>query len=497
MLDQVATDAGGGRTAILGSAIAAPSKSMAARLSRWRLIATLQLAEAFAATTFSCIWLNDLISERDGRAVALELIGFAAAVALVLHLVLRSLCAYDFALIVNPWRSSATAAAAWALSTAPLLPWAIELGSHDRVGQIFFSDWLAGGACIVLIRMGNACLIAVLMRARWLGHNVAIVGSGPEAQACAQVLRSSPGGADVVGFIAPGVGSPQGADAEEQFDTIAQLQQLFQTCQVQEVVVATSERDRDRLPDLVRGLLCLPVRIQLWPQSIGIDPEWIAPSACKTGGVPLILARAPPLEGWLWVLKDGQDRLLALLALIFCLPVLLTITVSIWLSNPGPILFRQEREGYGGRRFIIFKFRTMHVSAPRADQLILTAEHDTRVFPLGAILRKTSLDELPQLFNVLRGDMWLVGPRPHSPLATAAGQPYSAAVKQYMARLRVKPGITGLAQVNGWRGTTNTVEQIQRRVAHDLYYIENWSVWLDFKILLKTAVHGFVHRNAY
>jgi lipopolysaccharide/colanic/teichoic acid biosynthesis glycosyltransferase len=119
------------------------------------------------------------------------------------------------------------------------------------------------------------------------------------------------------------------------------------------------------------------------------------------------------------------------------------------------------------------------------------------VFPFGALLRKTSLDELPQLLNVIRGDMWLVGPRPHSPLATAAGQRYSAAVSGYMARLRVKPGITGWAQVNGWRGPTNTLEQIQQRLTHDLHYIEHLSLWFDFKILLRTVIMGFVHENAY
>jgi exopolysaccharide biosynthesis polyprenyl glycosylphosphotransferase len=280
-------------------------------------------------------------------------------------------------------------------------------------------------------------------------------------------------------------------------DEIAALQPLIQANHVQDVIVATAERDRERLPDLVGRLLCLPVRVMLWPQSVGVEAEWVGTSGCKAGGMPLLLASTPPLDGWRWVLKDLQDRSLAFLLLMILLPVLLGIAVLVWISSPGPVLFRQEREGYNGREFVILKFRTMHVAPRKLDQLVLTARQDARIFPLGRILRKTSLDELPQLLNVLRGDMWLVGPRPHSPLATAAGQCYAAAVKQYIGRFRVKPGITGLAQVNGWRGTTNTIEEIQQRVACDLYYIEHWSVLLDLRIVVQTAVKGFVHRNAY
>jgi exopolysaccharide biosynthesis polyprenyl glycosylphosphotransferase len=230
---------------------------------------------------------------------------------------------------------------------------------------------------------------------------------------------------------------------------------------------------------------------------MGMQAEWVASSECKLGGMPLLVASAPPLDGWRWVLKDVQDRVLAFLLLVLCAPALIGIAALIRLSSPGPILFRQEREGYNGSRFVILKFRTMYFAAAEADRLVLTEKDDSRVFPVGALLRKTSLDELPQLLNVLRGDMWLVGPRPHSPLATAAGQCYSAAAKHYLARFRVKPGITGWAQVNGWRGATDTLEQIQQRVVHDLYYIEHWSVWLDFRILLQTACKGFVHQNAY
>jgi exopolysaccharide biosynthesis polyprenyl glycosylphosphotransferase len=358
-------------------------------------------------------------------------------------------------------------------------------------------DWFSGGACIAVVRLGVAYAGNALLRVRWLSHNVAIVGSGSEAQLCAQYLRSDQGGATMVGLIAPENACPIASSCERDLGTISQLQLLIQSRGVDDVIVATSVCDRAHFSDLLSGLLCFPVRVLLWPASIGIEAQWLATSGCKIGEMPLILASVPPLHGWRWVLKDAQDRFLAGFLLIFFLPALLAIAAMVRISSRGPILFRQEREGYNGRQFTIYKFRTMHVAPPDLDRLILTARRDPRIFPLGAVLRKTSLDELPQLFNVLRGDMWLVGPRPHSPLATAAGQRYSVVVKQYMSRCKVKPGITGWAQVNGWRGTTNTIEEIQQRVAHDLYYIENWSSWLDVKIVLQTAVKGFLNRNAY
>ena len=205
-----------------------------------------------------------------------------------------------------------------------------------------------------------------------------------------------------------------------------------------------------------------------------------------------------PISGRRWILKDIQDRTIALVAIIFCLPLLAAIAATIWLAEGGPILFRQHRHGFGGRTFEILKFRTMKDADPSALSagLRLTARGDARVFPVGRFLRQTSLDELPQLFNVVRGDMWVIGPRPHSPLAEVAGRTYAEAVEDYAARYRVKPGITGWAQVNGWRGPTERMDQIKGRVAHDLFYIENWSVWLDLRILLRTA-SSLLHDNAF
>lgn len=206
----------------------------------------------------------------------------------------------------------------------------------------------------------------------------------------------------------------------------------------------------------------------------------------------------PALQGWRARLKRTEDVVLATLALILCAPLMLGIAVWIRLDSPGPVIFRQRRIGLGGRSFAMFKFRTMYVGAPEdALGCRQAVRGDQRVTAAGRFLRRVSLDELPQLFNVLRGEMSLVGPRPHAPGTRAAGRPFEEIVPFYAARHRMRPGMTGLAQVRGWRGETDTEEKIIRRVACDLEYIRCWSVWLDVRLLARTARALLSMQNAY
>jgi exopolysaccharide biosynthesis polyprenyl glycosylphosphotransferase len=204
-----------------------------------------------------------------------------------------------------------------------------------------------------------------------------------------------------------------------------------------------------------------------------------------------------PLSDWRLVAKEIEDVTLGLLLLLFLAPLFAVVALAIKLDSPGPVFFRQRRYGLNNRLIGVYKFRTMHhhLRDVRAERLI--TRNDPRVTRVGAFLRKTSLDELPQLFNVLRGEMSIVGPRPHALSAKAADRLYEEVVAEYAVRHRVKPGITGWAQVNGWRGETDTIEKIQKRVEHDLYYVENWSLALDIKILLLTVFALLKNENAY
>lgn len=203
-----------------------------------------------------------------------------------------------------------------------------------------------------------------------------------------------------------------------------------------------------------------------------------------------------PLDEAAVVLKRLVDIIIALCCLLITLPFMLLIALCIKWDSRGPVFFRQKRLGANNIPFDLLKFRSMYVDRtdPLGEQL--TEVDDPRITRVGKILRRTSMDELPQLINVLRGDMSLVGPRPHPLAANAAGIPYARAISDYPIRHRVKPGITGWAQVNGWRGETVTVEQIRRRVEHDLYYIENWSLAFDFLILGRTVFAVLSRENA-
>ena len=204
-----------------------------------------------------------------------------------------------------------------------------------------------------------------------------------------------------------------------------------------------------------------------------------------------------PIDGWHGEAKRLIDIVIALAGLaLFALPMLLA-ALLIKLESPGPVLFRQRRIGLGNQGFEVLKFRTMYHVETRQAQLRQTARHDPRVTRIGALLRRTSGDELPQLFNVLRGEMSIVGPRPHAPGTCAGNTPFELVTPFYHARHSVRPGLTGLAQVRGWRGETDTEEKLLHRLEADLEYIEHWSLWRDLTIVARTIVSVLGMRNAY
>jgi putative colanic acid biosynthesis UDP-glucose lipid carrier transferase len=217
-------------------------------------------------------------------------------------------------------------------------------------------------------------------------------------------------------------------------------------------------------------------------------------SVSEVLGIPAInLAASPVTELEIWP-KLVFDRLFAAAVLLMMLPLFVGIAIMVKASSPGPVLFRQRRKGIDGREFDIFKFRSMKVHAEQPGTITQASRRDPRITPIGAFLRRTSLDELPQFINVLLGEMSVVGPRPH---ALAHDDLYKDLVDGYMHRYRIRPGITGWAQVNGYRGETTKVEKMEQRVKFDLFYIQNWSFWFDMKIVVITMFKGFVGRNAY
>jgi polysaccharide biosynthesis protein PslA len=279
------------------------------------------------------------------------------------------------------------------------------------------------------------------------------------------------------------------------FGDISVLERMIRQDAVDTVLVALPWSAGEQMRAIIERVSMAPVDVYIYPGMNGLNlPLRRADRAFE---LPLLMACTRPIGGWGALIKRAEDVALSIGLLAFISPVMLTIAAAIKLTSKGPVFFRQRRLGYNNRVIEILKFRSMYTHLADADSAQQAHRGDKRVTPVGAWLRRTSLDELPQLLNVLKGDMSLVGPRPHALATTAGGLALEEAVPVYSSRHRVKPGITGWAQVNGYRGALDSVEKIVHRVNHDLYYIENWSLGLDLKILWRTAKLVFADDNAF
>lgn len=348
-------------------------------------------------------------------------------------------------------------------------------------------------------------LLAVRLLVRWAlryvrsyGANlrsVAIVGNNQIGHRLVNHLRAMPwAGLQVKGVF----DNQRGDDASVvigqsnyPLGTIEELVRQVEAGEIDSVYVAWPLTNERRIEAVVNQLADSTASVYVVPDlfvSELMHARWI-----DFGGMPLVSVYETPFYGLYGWVKRFEDIVLASLILLMIAPVMVAIAVAIKTTSPGSVFFRQRRYGLNGTVVEVWKFRSMTVSDDGA-QVVQAKKNDTRITPLGAFLRKTSLDELPQFFNVLQGTMSVVGPRPH---AVAHNEQYRKLIKGYMLRHKVKPGITGWAQVNGWRGETDTLDKMQKRVEFDLEYIQNWSVWLDLKIVVLTVFKGFGGKNAY
>ncbi|MFL5255438.1 MAG: exopolysaccharide biosynthesis polyprenyl glycosylphosphotransferase [Rhodopila sp.] len=279
------------------------------------------------------------------------------------------------------------------------------------------------------------------------------------------------------------------------FSGIDALERMIRQDAVDTVLVALPWAAGETAQAIVRRISMAPIDVYIYAGMKSLNMPLRRSGAPYD--LPLLMACNRPINGWRGSLKRGEDIVLSLALLTFISPVMLAIAIAVKLTSKGPVFFRQRRIGYNNHVIEILKFRSMYTHLADADAKQQAFRGDKRVTPLGVWLRRTSLDELPQLINVLKGDMSLVGPRPHALATTAGGLALEEAVPVYSSRHRVKPGITGWAQVNGYRGALDSVDKIVHRVNHDLYYIENWSLGLDIKILWQTVRLVFADDNAF
>jgi Undecaprenyl-phosphate glucose phosphotransferase len=265
--------------------------------------------------------------------------------------------------------------------------------------------------------------------------------------------------------------------------------------EVDQVIVALPWSSEKRIQEVVQQLALTPVRIRLSPDLVGF--AYMDKPYALLGGLPVVTLFDRPISGLDRSLKWLEDKVLGWALLVLLAPVFAVIALAIKLDSRGPVFFRQAREGFNDSKFEVWKFRSMRVDQCDGAEIRQAVPGDPRVTRVGAFLRRTSLDEVPQLFNVISGEMSLVGPRPHAPSTKAGHRLFREVVSSYAARHNVKPGITGWAQVNGWRGPTDTDEKLAKRLEHDLYYIENWSLTLDARILFQTLFAPLRAENAF
>ncbi|MBT2972197.1 MAG: undecaprenyl-phosphate glucose phosphotransferase [Candidatus Thiodiazotropha sp. (ex Ctena orbiculata)] len=323
-----------------------------------------------------------------------------------------------------------------------------------------------------------------------------IIGSGALANHLYERINTNPWMPEEVIGVISSTGNDNATDAANRtsmpiLGNLEDIKRLIKVHDIQTIYIAVSLDSSPMIQKIYFDLLNENVNIHWAPNIFALN--LINHSVKELAGIPILTLSETPLIGSHLLIKAVEDRVLAFLILILVSPIMLVTAILIKFESPGPVFFRQERTGWDGKNFRIWKFRSMKLHTEEHGVVRQATRDDPRVTRIGRFIRRTSIDELPQLFNVFAGQMSLVGPRPH---ALQHNLEYSKQIEAYLARHRIKPGITGLAQIRGFRGETKELEQMEKRVKYDLEYINNWSLWLDLSILVRTPF-SLKNDNAY
>lgn len=364
-------------------------------------------------------------------------------------------------------------------------------------------DWLVASfaAGLVLLPLGRMGVARSIAAAERQGSRNAYVVCADREAATSDIMRDferdpAIGGVRIVG--ASCLGDRADETGAENWDALVdEIRNVLKQEAIDEIQLRVPTERADLLSDATAALKNLPIRVLHIDEPFATQAPHAAQAidsgSTEPGDRGVLELLSPPISARGLLVKRMLDLAVASAALLVLLPILAMACIGIALESGRPIIFRQNRKGVGGRPFTIFKLRTMSVQE-NGEKIVQACRNDPRVTKLGAILRRTSIDELPQLLNVLRGDMSIVGPRPH---ALAHDTYYGGLIKEYARRHNVKPGLTGWAQVNGFRGETRDLHAMSERVRHDIWYIENWSIWLDIKIIARTAGCVLFQKQAY
>ncbi|MBC2773556.1 undecaprenyl-phosphate glucose phosphotransferase [Rhizobium sp. AQ_MP] len=406
---------------------------------------------------------------------------------------------YHVSILRSPMGSMARVLGSWMTAIGLVALANFLFVDHDPNYRGVLAAWFFFGALYLLIERN---LIGFGIR-RWgrngvMERRAVIVGGGKPAKELIRALEQQPENDIRICGIFDDRGAARSPDVVAGYPklgTVAELVEFARLAHIDMLIISLPLSAEARIMQLLKMLWVLPVDIRLAAHSNNLR---FRPRAYShVGAVPLLDILDKPIRDWDSVAKRSFDIVFSLLSLLVLWPVFIATAVAVKATSKGPILFVQKRHGFNNEVIKVLKFRSMYteMSDPTAKQAV--TKNDPRVTPVGRFIRKTSIDELPQIFNVLRGDLSLVGPRPHAILGQTRDKTFCEIVEGYFARHRVKPGVTGWAQINGWRGEIDTDDKIKFRTAYDLYYIENWSLWFDLKILFLTPFRLFNTENAY
>ena len=422
-----------------------------------------------------------------------------AAAGLLLIALLQFAGLYTVHALLRPADYVARLHGSWLFIAGLVIAFVFFTKGQDNYSRLWAATWFMGGhAGLALLRLAVSRFVRRWNAKGQLDRRAVLVGGGRPAEDLIAALSASPDiDVSISGIFDDRANerSPALVSGYRKLGNITELIDFVRRNRVDLLIVTLPLTAETRLLEVVKRLWVLPVDIRLsaYTQKMRYRPR----AYSYIGNVPFLDVFDKPLSDWAQVIKWIEDKTLSALALLLLSPLMLIIAAAIKLDSKGPVFFKQRRFGFNNELIEVYKFRSMYIEQTDANATKLVTKGDPRVTRVGRFIRKTSLDELPQLINVLKGDLSLVGPRPHATHAKAQDRLYDEAVDGYFARHRVKPGITGWAQINGWRGETDTLEKIRRRVEHDLYYIENWSVFFDLYILARTPISLLNSENAY
>jgi Undecaprenyl-phosphate glucose phosphotransferase len=419
--------------------------------------------------------------------------------AVLLLIAMNTTRMYRFSELAKPTRSTLGVVSVWVVCLVVMMALAYMFNQGDTYPRSLTLPW--AGAVLVLLgtcHLGAAKAINWATRRGIFRQRIAVVGATPRVMDLLVRFTESnqSNDYDVVGIFDDRISRvPKVVAGIPVVGTVPDLISYCRRQLLDVIVIALPWAAEDRNVQIIRQLRELPVDVSLVPD---MDMSLLPPRGILwMGGMPTVLVSRRPLSEQQMVVKWIEDKVIALGALMVAAPIMLVAALLVKVTSKGPLFFTQDRFGFNGQAIKVLKFRTMYTDRGDSSGRQRTVKNDPRVTPIGRYLRRYSIDELPQIFNVLKGDMSIIGPRAHAVAMAVGGRYYYEAAAEYQSRHRVKPGITGWAQVNGSRGEVETLEQAEERLRLDIYYVDNWSFMLDLKILWRTASLLFRDPQAY